>query len=173
MPDLLQHLGCRWACALLLALTLPACGPRPDPESGEDAVQDEDTARRDKLRQTLGTATEEEAAVKTAQESQAPEGEGTAKDWIQRTLEAVEGDALFPRWEAHRRGMEKYDVWFTYTLVPRDGPAEKQGYSWNVDLVLKLVAKPRLLKPEELGVRPSRYFQRRDNAPSPAEPETD
>ena len=137
----------------------------PEPESEETMAQGEELARRDKLRQTLGTATEAEAAIKMAKESQAPEGEGTAQDWIQRTLDAAGGDTLFPNWEAHRRGMGRYEVWFTYTHIPSDGPAEKQGYAWNVDLVLKLAAKPRLLKPEELGVRQSRYFQRTKNTP--------
>ncbi|MBU1909490.1 MAG: hypothetical protein KJ726_05535 [Verrucomicrobia bacterium] len=109
----------------------------------------------------LEGAEEENLAMRLTREASAPDGEGTNEDWVQRKVESVDQDVLFPRWEAHRRAAGKYEVSFTYTQVGAGESVARGGFAWTADVVLLLVSPPREMHPDELMPRASRVYQRR------------
>ena len=140
------------AFALVTAMLLAGCSPESDAERTYARNRRQEQLRQDHLRSTLEGVTEETAAVDMVKQWPAPEGEeGTTEPWTVRQLQAVEGDALFPHWRALRRGRGRYDVMFTYTLMNELGTAEKKGFAWHADLVLKVVSGPREMSAAELG----------------------
>jgi hypothetical protein len=64
----------------------------------------------------------------------------TVEGWIKNILDNEKGEILFPKWDVRRRGFQHYEVRFTYTVIEPDYSINKRGYSWNVDVNLKMVA---------------------------------
>ena len=142
------------ATAIVAALFFAGCSPESDGERAYARNRQQEQLRQDHLRSTLEGVTEETAAVDMVKQWAAPEGEeGTTEQWTLRQLQAVGGDALFPHWRALRRGRGRYDIMFTYTLMNELGTAEKKGFAWHADLVLKVVSGPREMSAAELGRR--------------------
>lgn len=130
----------------------------------ERAVQERrksEIEQREALRQALGGGTEESAAIKLVQSAPAAQGGGAMEQWLQRQAVTNGSSIVFPRWEAERRGMGKYEVIFTCMLMQEDGSVGKWGIVWSVDIVLKMVTAPREMKQAELNARASRYFRDR------------
>jgi len=142
----------RWLL-LAAAVLLAGCSPKSDAERAFERARRQEQLRREQLRSTLEGVTEETAAVEMAKQRPAVEGEGNTEEWTRRQLQAAGGNALFPHWRAQRRGMGRYDVTFTYTIMNELGGIEKKGYAWRVDLVLKTVSDPREMSAAELGRR--------------------
>ena len=76
------------------------------------------------------------------------------EDWIARELAMADGQVMFPKWDAKRRGSSKYEVRFTYTLLRDNYVIQKKGFVWNVDLSLRLVGPLRSFEPVEAERRP-------------------
>jgi hypothetical protein len=92
----------------------------------------------------------ESEALKLVKQNPAEEGEGTMADWMQHILDTETGQTMFPRWSAKRRGVNRYEVRFVYTVLGEDYRITKKGYSWSVDLVLRTVGPPRVIPVDEL-----------------------
>jgi len=143
------------------AFLFGGCNPATDAERAYMEKRQNEAQVRSTVRQSLDGGTEERVAIQLVKDAPAPEEEGTTEAWLRATLDKLKGDVLFPRWQGYRRGREQYEVWFTYTFMRQDGGIEKKGYSWTVDVVLKIVNPPRALTPKELDMRTSRYFRSR------------
>lgn len=142
----------RWL-PLAAAVLLAGCSPTSDAERAFERSRRQEQLRREQLRATLEGVTEETAALEMVKQWPAVEGEGNTEEWTRRQLQEAGGNALFPHWRAQRRGMGRYDVTFTYTLMNELGGIEKKGQAWRVDLVLKTVSEPREMGAAELGRR--------------------
>ncbi len=73
------------------------------------------------------------------------------EEWVRQELKKIQGEVLFPRWQAKRRGAHKYEVLFTYTVLSSDYSIVKCGYSWMADLLLGLVGPARMLEEEDMS----------------------
>ena len=152
-----------WFPAVIAVALLLSGGCSPATED-ERAVQEErkgDAERREALRRALDGASEEDVAIKLVRSAPAAQGEGTMEQWLQRQAATNGSSIFFPRWEADRRGMGKYEVIFTCALMKEDGRVGKWGIAWVVDIVQKMVAIPRQMSQSELGARSSRYSRER------------
>lgn len=101
----------------------------------------------------------EEDAVAMVRTKAAEDTGMITEEWVRAQLDEVDGQILFPLWDARRRGANKYEVRFTYTVLYDDYRIEKRGFAWHVNPVLRLVGPPRVMEPEEetlnRGNRPS------------------
>lgn len=147
----------RRVCAALPLLLCGGCGP--DPYS--DYVRDSAPAEAPPPAPILDDANEETTAIRLVQQSSAPDGPGTCEDWVQRHLEQLLGNVMFPRWQTQRRAASKYEVTFTYTLVSESNEIRHGGFAWNADLLLRLVSPMREMTDEELTPRAARVYQNR------------
>lgn len=144
----------RWAsAAALAAIGLAGCAPPSDREREFFEERDMERQQREAFARSLESGAEEGEVLKLVQGSAAEDGEGTVEEWIVRQLGMIEGQVLFPRWEVRRRGASKYEVRYLCTVVADDHSVQKRGYSWNVDLVLRIVGPHSVLDPEDLTQR--------------------
>ena len=141
----------RAASILSLFLLLGGCGPASVEEGAYQESMEAEWQMRESIRQTLSGGREEDAAITMVREHKVPEADVSVAEWVQRVLDAVDGDVMFPRWQAYRRAVGRYEVWFSYTVLAGDGTVDKRGLAWVVDLNLQLVEGPRDLTPRELG----------------------
>lgn len=148
--------------AAVVCLLAAGCSPQTDAEREYLERRRVESLVRESIRETLEGGAEESEAVDLVKQSRAADGSGTTESWLREAMDERKGDILFPRWQAFRRGLDRYEVWFSYTFMAPAGGVEKVGYSWNVDLMLKTVNEPRPLTERELGMRTSRYFQSRE-----------
>ena len=146
------------AVALLFSV---GCSPMTEDERAVQEGRKSEAEQREALRRALNGGAEESVAIKLVQSAPAAQGEGTTEQWLQRQAATNGSSIFFPRWEADRRGMGKYEVIFTCTLMQEDGRVGKWGVAWSVDIVLKMVTSPREMKQSELSARSSRYFRDR------------
>ncbi len=160
----------RFCGATVMALLLICgCGRVEEADPALRAARDGEAERREALRRALDGATEESAAIRRVKTATAPQGAGTMEDWLQRQATTNGGSLFFPRWEVERRGVGKYEVLFTSTLMKEDGHVGSWGMAWGVDLVAETVGAPRQLTHAELNTRAARYFRdrRRGLPPEP------
>ncbi len=144
----------RMACGIGLLLQVSACGPEPD---YVDAV-DWDSRRggRSLFYRGGNNGAEEDEAIELVKQHEAPEGEGTVEEWIDRQIGEKRGDVMFPRWEARRSAPNRYEVRYTYTYRDVDLRIEKRGYQWDVDTMIDVVGDMTHLSPEEVDGRARR-----------------
>jgi hypothetical protein len=158
------------AVALLFA---GGCRPTSEDERAVRDARESEAEQREALRRALDGKPEESVAIKLVQSAPAAEGEGAMEQWLQRQAATNGSSIVFPRWEADRRGMGKYEVIFTCTLMREDGSVEKWGVAWSTDIILKMVAAPRPMNQSELSARASRYFRDRRRGLPPEQLNTD
>lgn len=144
---------------LLVCVLAGGCSPQTDAEREYRERRRVESIVRESIRDSLEGGAEESEAIELVKESPAPDGETATAAWLQASMNERSGSILFPRWQAFRRGIDRYEVWFSYTFMAPDGAIQKKGYAWNVDLMLKAVKEPRPLTESELGMRTSRYFR--------------
>lgn len=149
------------------------CSPMTEDERAVQEERKSEAAQREALRRALDGGAEESVAIKLVQSAPAAQGEGTTEQWLQRQAATNDSSIVFPRWEAERRGMGKYQVIFTCTLMHEDGRINKWGVAWSVDILLKMVAPPREMEQSELSARTSRYFRDRRRGLSTEQPNVD
>jgi plasmid stability protein len=148
--------------AIAVALLFSAgCSPMTEDDRAVQEGRKIEAEQREALRRALDGGTEEGVAIKLVKSAPAAQGEGTMEQWLQRQAATNGSSIFFPRWEADRRGMGKYEVIFTCTLMQNDGRVGKWGIVWFVDILPKLVASPREMTQSELSARSSRYLRDR------------
>jgi hypothetical protein len=156
MQRLVTHgIGCVAAASLLTVLA--GCSPASDAERAYLDAREEQRLQKDSLRQTLEGVSGGEAAIDTVKQSAAPGGAGTVEQWVRQQTGQEKGDLLFPRWEAIRRSLTRYEVRHTYRVMSESGLIAKKGYAWDVDLVLKQVSGPRDLQADAITSQTSTY----------------
>lgn len=159
----------RWAILGAVCGVAAGCGPATEEERAYLDARQAEIERREDLQRTLQGTSEESAAIAMVKEAPAEGGALRTEAWVRRQTDAHGGTVLFPHWQALRRGVGRYEVQFTYTLMDGQGDVQKKGYAWSADLVLRLVQPPRELKPEEAGPPASRYFRRSRRPEAPPE----
>lgn len=157
------------AVIAVVLLVFSGCNPMTEDERAVQDRRNSESEQREALRQALGGGTEESVAIKLVQSAPAAQGAGTMEQWLQGRAATNGSSIVFPRWEAERRGLGKYEVIFTCALMQEDGRVGKWGIAWSVDIILKTVTPPREMEPSELNARSSRYFRdrRRGLPPEP------
>lgn len=135
----------------LLCVSAFSCGPVSD---SEREFWEERERRQESERELLRLMTEAntvESAIELVKQSDAPDGYvGTVDVWLGRQRDAVEGDVLFPRWEGHRIGANRFEVRYTHTIIDYDYNIVRHGFTWEADTMLKIVTGPTKIDPAEL-----------------------
>ena len=148
--------------AVTLASALAGCGSgdAPDDEGGGSSE-----SRSSRPASLAASRISETGVVAMVQASPAKEKNGTLADWVGRRLKELTGQIMFPRWQAERRGANKFEVQFTFTLIDEQNRIVKRGYAWTVDVPLNLVGPTREIEPEYTqsvdGRRKQIYEERR------------
>jgi hypothetical protein len=114
----------------------------------------EETMQREAATRGAGGVEQDAEAIRLVKESAAPDEQGTNEDWVRRQTEGERTSVYFPVWKASPRGLSKFEVTYSCTVVVDErNVIEKRGFAWNVDLVLRLVTPPREMRPDELSSR--------------------
>lgn len=144
-------------CATIAICGVAACEPMSDAERSYFESRDFDVEQERQLMQTMTEWNSVDGAIELVKSTPAPEDEeGTIEEWINRERMGIEGDVMFPRWEGLRRGSNRFEVRYTYTVIDFDYNIQKTGYRWDVDTMLKVVNGPEPIDPEELEPKPRR-----------------
>lgn len=147
----------RAAACLLLAGGLAACGYQSESERAYFSVRESERQRLREQRDVIVAAVPDKEVLDLVMEQPAPDEVGKTSDWVAREANAHDGQLFFPRWQVNRRGANRYEVRFTYTVINQTNHLLRRGYSWNVDSALKLVGAPVALVLNE-APRPGRTF---------------
>jgi hypothetical protein len=143
------------APALLLwvaVASLAGCGPASESEKAYFQARAAEREREQALQEALSAGAEAEGALAMVQGTPAPDGGGDTGGWVVRRMKAEDGAAMFARWSTLRQGAARFEVQYTYSLVDRDNRMFRKGFSWDVDVGLKVVGQPRAIDPAEVGV---------------------
>ena len=135
----------RGVFALILGL-LSGCGYQTESEKAYFDAREAERLTQLEQRNALVAVVPDKDILEMVQEEAAPDGDGTVKDWAGRQADRATGQVLFPRWQVMRRGANRYEVRYTYTLIDATNHLTRMGLSWSVDHALKLVGKPETLK---------------------------
>jgi len=123
-----------------------------DPISSEDKAFFEDHERergqREASLRAASSAVREEDVISNVQRFKSPDGIGTMQDWLDRQIIELNGQILFPKWIARRRGSNIQEVTFNFILVDSRNLMRRIRYVWDVDVLDMTVGSPTLL---ELG----------------------
>ena len=133
---------CPWAAVLLLATAGAGCGFGTESERAYFASREAERLQQLELRDAVVAETPENEVLTLVTDDAAPDGAGTTGDWVKRAAGETGGQLLFPRWQVDRRGANRYEVKYTYTLIDSTNHLSRRGFLWNVDTALKLVGKP-------------------------------
>jgi hypothetical protein len=128
------------AAGVLISLNF--CGCASESETGYDLVEayDADFARIEAVSDVSPPE-----ILQLVQEQPAPDGNGTVADWIERQARSARGQPLFPRWQVQRRGINRFEVRYTFTWIGLDNQIESRGYIWHVDSALNKVQGPKTI----------------------------
>ena len=118
------------------------CGYYTESERTYYANREAERLQQQEQRTALISTLPNQEVLDLVYEADAPDGVGKTKSWALREVEALSGQVLFPQWLVARRGANRYDVRFTYTFIDATNQMARRGYSWNVDMALKLVGSP-------------------------------
>lgn len=77
-------------------------------------------------------------------DSPAPDDQGNTADWLDRQLQAMGGQVMFPRWTTTRRGSNKQDVRFDFVHIDAANNTRRIAYVWPVDVLTMTVGALRL-----------------------------
>ena len=138
-----------------LALVVLAAG-RGDTQQEDDLyleMRRQEAMQRESVARDMQGVEQDAAAIQLVKESPAPDEQGTSEDWVRRQTERGRASVYFPLWKASPRGLSKFEVTYTCTVVDEQNVIQKMGYAWNVDLVLRMVTPPREMRPDELSSR--------------------
>ena len=127
------------------ALLLGACAPTTEREKEYFEQREAEREARESLRSKLIDPVRDVDVIAMVSTSAAPDKVGSTAEWVNRNLNQLGGQVMFPRWRATRQGSNKFDVRFTYTIIDERNSMTKKGYSWSVDTVLNMVGPPREL----------------------------
>ena len=134
--------GCTWIAFLLLAGAGAGCGFGTESERAYFAAREAERLQQLELRDAVVAETPEVEVLSLVTDDAAPDGSGTTGDWVKRAANETGGQLLFPRWQVDRRGANRYEVKYTYTLIDSTKHLSRRGFLWNVDTALKVVGKP-------------------------------
>ncbi len=143
----------RGCASLFLAgsLGLPAgCDNAGDATATLDGLRAEGSRLRQQNPRTgYGNYTDDEALALLLNSTQ-EDGVTTVREWVDQTLVTVAGETMFPFWGIRRTSAGTYEIIFIYTMMDDSGLMGTKGYSWTVDLALRLVSAPRVLPADSI-----------------------
>jgi len=133
-----------------MAIMLAGCEPVSDSERQYFESRNQEVEQQRQFMQSLTDANTMENAMNMVKVHPSQRENVPTEKWINDMLARLAGEVMFPRWEARRRGPNRFEVLFTYTHIDRDYNIQRGGYAWEVDTLLKMVSDPRELSAEEL-----------------------
>ncbi len=137
---------------------MAGCGPDSETDPAWLETRQSEIEQHKALRQTMQGDSGEKAAIKMVKESGAIDEKGTTEEWLDRQVNLAKSMVLFPRWEVSRRGMGRYEVRFTYTMMDENSGVVRKGFAWETDLVARNVGPPREMNQTELTQHPTEPF---------------
>lgn len=144
----------RVACIFFMVSMIMAsisCSPMTEQEEEFFQQRKERREQQEMISTVLEGSTRQAEAMTMVKEQEAPDKRGTVEEWLERAILIPGAKIMFPRWKVLPRGKDKYEVRFEYTAMKEGFEIEKRGYSWNVDLVLKIVSPYRELELDAPG----------------------
>lgn len=143
------------------ALLLTACEPMSEDEQRYFESREFDADQQQALMQSTMEWNSVDGAIEMVKANDAPDdAEGTILEWVEQKRAAIQGEVMFPRWEGRRLGAHRFEVRYSHTVIDFDYNIDKFGFAWEVDTMLKMVAGPTELGPDDLEPRPRRAVLR-------------
>jgi len=136
----------RWVFVFFLGLWMVGCDPIPY-SSSDDYSSGAQNADR-----TISAHSDKDA-LKLVKQGPAQNSNLTNEEWVEQLIADEKGQVMFPLWTAKRKGANRYEIRYAYTVLEPDHKIQKKGVSWTADLVLRIVGPPRTLPPKELAGR--------------------
>lgn len=145
------------AMLISVAMVLMGCEPMHPVDRTFFSDREQQRADRERMMRDATHRISSEDLIKLVQQSAAPDGEGTYTDWIERQLSVRQGQIMFPRWEAGRRGSNKQEIAFRFVWINQNNDMHKLMYAWDVDVLEMTVGAVRFIQIEE-AASPDRHL---------------
>lgn len=108
-------------------------------------------AQREARLRAVNEAVTSDDVIRRVKTSPAPDGTGTTENWLDVQIQAMKGQAMFPRWNATRRGSNKQEVIFDFVFLDSQNQMRRLSYTWDVDVLDMTISTPRLTQLEEIA----------------------
>lgn len=125
-----------------MALALAGCGYQSESERAYFEGREADRQQKRELQQTVSRITSDHEALSIVQDSPAPDGFGTIRDWIERKRLEAPGQVMLPRWNVQFIGAQRFEVRYTYSMINESNQLVRAGYLWNVDNAIRQIPPP-------------------------------
>ncbi len=76
----------------------------------------------------------------------------TTEVWLQKEIESLKGQVMFPRWSTTRWGSYKQEVNFSFVHIDTQNRMNKITYTWQVDVLDMTVEPPQVSRQTEHSV---------------------
>ena len=136
----------RWIFGFFLGLWMTGCDQIPYATS-------EDYSTGSQTRERNISAHNDKDALVLVKRGPAQNSNLSNEEWVEQLITDEKGQVMFPLWTAKRKGANRYEVRYAYTVLEPDHKIHKKGVSWTADLVLRIVGPPRTLPPQEMAGR--------------------
>jgi hypothetical protein len=142
----------KWTRLLVLATVLlagSACEPMAPPERAYFNRREEARIERERLMRGANDVVRAADLFELVRDSAAPDEPGNTSEWLERQMQAMGGQVMFPRWTATRRGSNKQDVRFDFVHIDDANNTRRIAYIWPVDVLTMTVGEVRLDEVEQ------------------------
>jgi hypothetical protein len=143
----------RRLCAVALAAALAGCGQRPLEEGAWDGAGLQEL-RHEPLAHAPTVNIKDQEVLEMVLDSTLPDTHLTTRAWVEQESRTARGQIMFPNWTVTRRGHNRYEVRYVYTVIDEENRMGRKGYSWLVDVALRNVGPPREFTPADPHYKP-------------------
>jgi hypothetical protein len=140
-----------WLLAGVFGCLLGGCDPISPADKQFFEERDQERAQREAQLRAVNDSVTSDDVIKRVRSSPARDGNGTSEEWLNRQLQEMKGQILFPRWTATRRGSNKQEVSFEFVFNDSQNQMRRLSYTWDVDVLDMTVGIPRFAQLEEIA----------------------
>lgn len=152
--------------ALFLGAATLLSGSGCDPIRPEDRQffegRDLERGKQEALLRSASEKYTEEDLVLHVRNAKAPDGTGTMDDWLNRTFISWQGQVMFPRWSATRRGSNKQEIIFDFVLIDASNTMNRLAFSWELDVLNMTVGPATLVQLEQASSPDQAMLQKQE-----------
>lgn len=130
--------------AALLVVISAACDPVAPPEREYFSKRDEERRQREMVMRDANKNVSSEQLFNLVRDHAAPDKNGTMAKWLDRQLELLGGQIMFPKWTATRRGSNKQEIGFQFVHIDNENQMTRRSFTWQVDVLAMTVESPQL-----------------------------
>ncbi len=150
------------AGACMLAGLLVACDPRTPEDRAFFAEREKQRANRETLLRGANERVDAAKLLDMVQQSAAPDGQGTTLEWLNRQLDGMGGQIMFPRWISTRPGSNRQEIEFNFIFIDPRNNMKRMAYRWDVDVLQMDIRIPQLIELEDIASKDDNLVQQRE-----------